>query len=62
MTSLYCMDRDLYGEIIALERTGKEIKSMWVYPEVAIGEGQPHLSGAVAKKLQLIMINAVSDR
>ena len=35
---------------------------MWAYPEATEEEEEPHLSEAMDKKLQLIMINAISDR
>ena len=62
MTSLHCMDKDLYDEIIKLEKTGKEENSLWVYPQPKEGEEAPHLPEAMDKKLELIMINAISDR
>ena len=56
------MDKDLYDEITTLEHTGKEVKSMWVYPDAEEGEEQPHLPEALDKKLQIILLNGVHDK
>ena len=62
MTTLYCMDKELHDEISTLEKTGKEVKSMWVYPEAEEGQEQQHLTEALDKKLQLRLLNGIHDK
>ena len=62
VTSLYCIDQDIYDEIMKLDRRGKEDKSLWVYPKLADEDEKPHLPVAIDKKLQLILVNSISDR
>ena len=56
------MDKDLYDEIIKMESTGKEVKSMLVYPEGPIDGVEPHLPEKADKKLQLILVSSISDK
>ena len=62
MVSLHCMDKEIYDEITKFERTGKEEKSVWIYPAPSEGEEEPHLPEHIDKKLQLILVNSISDK
>ena len=62
MTILHCMDKEFHDDIVELEATGKEVFSLWMYPEVKGGEEQPHLPEATDKKLQLIMVSCIHEK